>query len=109
MPDILHVEEENDTDEVELKEAEADADKEMTEAGDFVRKELVSVGKYLCALYLSSTMQLAWPERRREERSDVTFDGVDYEEYEGALDGLRNVVPVRTKRRGATPGVGGRE
>ena len=59
MPDILHVEEDNDTDEVELKEAEADSCKKMREAGDFVRKELVSVGGYLCALYLSSTMRLA--------------------------------------------------
>ena len=65
MPDSLHVEEENDTDEVELKEAEADSCKKMREAGDFVRKELVSVGKYLCALYLSSTMQLAGEAARR--------------------------------------------
>ena len=91
----------------------------MAEAGEFTEEELVFIGEDVCALYPSSTAWLAGEAARTAVlASDVTFTGVDYKElrkyvamniseYEVATAGLRQVVPVRAKRRGAKPGVRG--
>ena len=91
----------------------------MTEAGEFTEEELVFIGEDVFALYPSSTAWLAGEAARTAVlASDVTFTGVDYKElgkyvamniseYDVATAGLRQVVPVRAKRRGAKPGVGG--
>ena len=123
-PDIIVEEEAGcDTDEEEfltgeeLEEAEAEADREITEAGEFTEEELVFIGEDVCALYPSSTARLAGEAARTAVlASDVTFTGVDYKElgkyvtmniseYGVATAGLRQVV--RAKRRGAKPGVRG--
>ena len=103
----------------EKEEYEREEDKRVTETGEFTEKELVFIGGDVCALYPSSTAGLAGKAVREAIlQSEVSFEGIDFKElakyiainaseYEVAQSGLRRVVPVRAKRRGAKPGMKG--
>ena len=94
-------------------------DEMITAAGDCYEEENVFVGSDVSALYPSCTAKMAGEAVRKAIlKTQLEFEGVDYKELskyvaincsrlEVCEAGLRRVVPVRAKQKGAKPGMTG--
>ena len=96
-----------------------ESDEQTTATGDYLEEEKVFLGSDVSALYPSCTARMAGEAVYKAIlKTKLEFEGVDYRELakyvaincsrvEVCEAGLRRVVPVRAKQRGAKPGITG--